>query len=83
MVSIMAFFVFVLIQTGGVITEQFLIIEEVQWIIQIILFTCIGFIVSIPYGLLRKRTDNLFLEMGYVAIGIGGINDLYLHNRYH
>ncbi len=58
----------------GIVETQtlvdFLRFPEVQWVLAVVISTAISMLFSMGFVWLRRRSSNLFLETGYVMIGI-------------
>ena len=80
-IAIAGYIAFILINVGSIELNEVINLPEIQWVFGVIVVTVIGVICSIPFGLIRKNTDNIYLEMGYFIISLSFIGTLLLTNQ--
>ena len=68
-ISIASFFIYLLLHENQITVYEFLEVPEVIWVFNVLIFTAISLLVSIILGRFRANKNNVFLEMGYLAIG--------------
>ncbi len=70
LIAIATFFVFVNVRYELSTFSSMIELAEIQWVIAVVFFTGLSTLFAIPFIKIRKNTSNIFLEIGYVMIGL-------------
>ena len=80
LIAIATFFVFVNVRYELSTFSSMVELAEIQWVIAVICLTGLSTLLAIPYVKIRKNISNIFLEIGYVMIGLTFISLLIYSN---